>query len=39
MDRTELQQGYQWTNVYNSNSENVRKSECCIELDVPQPKI
>ena len=35
MGRIELQQGYQWTYVYNSNSENVRKSVCCIELNVP----
>ena len=35
MGRIELQQGYQWTHVYNSNSENVRKSVCCIELNVP----
>ena len=35
MGRSELQQGYQWTHVYNSNSENVRKSVCCIELNVP----
>ena len=26
MGRIELQQGYQWTHVYNSNSENVRNS-------------
>ena len=34
MGRIELQQGYQWTHVYNSNSKNVRKSVCCIELNV-----
>ena len=32
MGSIELQQGYQWTHVYNSNSENVRKSVCCIEM-------
>ena len=35
MGRIELQQDYQLTHVYNSNSENVRKSVCCIELNVP----
>ena len=39
MGRIELQQGYQWTHVCNSNSENVRKSVCCIELNVPEPEI
>ena len=40
MGSIELQQGYQWTHVYNSNSENVQKvsmlyrDECALNLTL-----